>query len=704
LKPGYVRSQWLGPLLLAVVIGVAAGLRLYRLDGLPPGLYQDEAYNGLDAMALAQGLPFPRLHEQWERVAFADEVAALPQRRFPVFLVGNYGREPLFHYLLALSVTMVGARPLAIRLVPAIVGILMVPSVFWLGWELALGLEGSGRRRALRVGVWSAACAAVWYWLVHFSRFGIRPILLPWAASLAFAALSRGVRTGQKWMWAVGGFWMGLCAYTFASARMLPLVAGGWFLFAAWGQPGLIRRRWREWVLALAVAVIVFAPLGLFFLRHPEWFWLRSRYVVSDNLETESLGERYVNNVGRVVKGFFVHGEENLRHNLPGRPMLDPVQALWFVMGLVGVGARLGRRVAGVLPGRGTGGREGVVTDGLLLLWLVVMLLPTYLTSDAPHFGRAIGITPAVVVLMALGMDAVWRWGRRQTALFTAVSVTLAASVAYTGLCTGRDYFVRWAAYPGLDQAFRVPLVRIGQYVRDLDPEEWVYMTPPTVEYAPILFTLGGEANNRIQSFTGSAGATPGGREGQPVTYVIRAGDEGSLSLLARRLPQGAAADPSPYFDVYHLPADGERVAPVHSLAASWPGIDLVGFDLGMGSYSLGEDIPLTVYWRATAPIERRYTFFVHLVGPPNPATGNALWAQHDAQPGDGTYPTLGWRVNEIVIDAYPIQIPANAPAGEYALVAGFYYLPTLERLPVVDGSGLVAGDAVTLETLRIAE
>ena len=361
MKSRYARSSWLGLLLLAVVLCVAAGLRLYRLDELPPGLYQDEAYNGLDALALAQGLPFPRLHEEWERVAFGDEVASLSQGRFPVFLAGNYGREPLFHYLLALSVAAVGARPLAIRLVPAIVGILVVPAVFWLGWELVLGTGRHGRQRALRVGLWSAACVAVWYWLIHFSRFGIRPILLPWTASLAFAALSRGLRTGQKWAWAVGGFWIGLCAYTFASARMLPLVAGGWFLLAARCHPGLIRRRWREWVLALAVAVVIFAPLGLFFLRHPEWFWLRSRYVVSDNLETESLGERYLNNAGRVIKGFFVHGEENLRHNLPGRPMLDPVQSLWFVVGIAGAGVRLVRR--------GTGGRcrQSVVTDGLLL-------------------------------------------------------------------------------------------------------------------------------------------------------------------------------------------------------------------------------------------------------------------------------------------------------------------------------------------------
>jgi hypothetical protein len=215
---------------------------------------------------------------------------------------------------------------------------------------------------------------------------------------------------------------------------------------------------------------------------------------------------------------------------------------------------------------------------------------------------------------------------------------------------------------------------------------------------------LGGEEKNRIKSFTGGAGATPAGKEGQPVTYIVRAGDKGSLSPLSRRLPQGTIAASNPYFEVYHVPAPGPRVDPAQPLSASWPGIDLLGFDLGGETYSPGESVPLILYWRATARIDLPYTFFVHLTGPTNPKTGNDLWAQHDAQPGDGTYPTIGWQVGEIVIDTYPMQIPEDAPPGDYALVAGFYYLPTLERLPVVDGSGQVVGDVVNLERVRIVE
>ena len=55
-------------LLLAVIL-LAALFRFWRLGSLPPGLYHDEAYNGLDALSLNQGKIFPQFYEGWELYA-----------------------------------------------------------------------------------------------------------------------------------------------------------------------------------------------------------------------------------------------------------------------------------------------------------------------------------------------------------------------------------------------------------------------------------------------------------------------------------------------------------------------------------------------------------------------------------------------------------------------------------------------------------
>jgi len=81
-------NEWL---LLVLITVFAAVLRLYALDRLPPGLYHDEAYNGLDALGVVDG-------------------------QYRIFFEANNGREPLFIYLSAIAIFFLGRSPLAIRL------------------------------------------------------------------------------------------------------------------------------------------------------------------------------------------------------------------------------------------------------------------------------------------------------------------------------------------------------------------------------------------------------------------------------------------------------------------------------------------------------------------------------------------------------------------------------------------------------------
>ena len=107
-------------IVFAAILLLAAFLRFWQLDTLPPGLYHDEAYNGLDALSLLDGKTFPQFYEGWELYA-ADAHAqrTAEETRYPLFFEGNYGREPLHVYLMALSVSLFGATPFALRAVPA---------------------------------------------------------------------------------------------------------------------------------------------------------------------------------------------------------------------------------------------------------------------------------------------------------------------------------------------------------------------------------------------------------------------------------------------------------------------------------------------------------------------------------------------------------------------------------------------------------
>ena len=128
---------------------------------------------------------------------------------------------------------------------------------------------------------------------------------------------------------------------------------------------------------------------------------------------------------------FFLRGDSIARHNLPGRPVLDPLLALAFRR-RVGVGA--GRRVAPQASRR-----PDLDLDG------------HHAAADRPggrhpHFLRAVGVLPVMFLFPALALDAVWQAAKRsalrwRAALPALIVVGLAGSLAWTV----HDYFGLYA-------------------------------------------------------------------------------------------------------------------------------------------------------------------------------------------------------------------------------------------------------------------
>src|ERR1043165_10076706 len=104
-------KRWRDWLPLLVILTAGAFLRFYRIGGLPPGLYRDEGYYGLDALNVLRGHP-------------------------AVFFAANNGREGLFIYLLAASITLLGRTPEALRIVSALTGTLTIVAIYAVGRNL----------------------------------------------------------------------------------------------------------------------------------------------------------------------------------------------------------------------------------------------------------------------------------------------------------------------------------------------------------------------------------------------------------------------------------------------------------------------------------------------------------------------------------------------------------------------------------------
>ncbi len=119
--------------------------------------------------------------------------------------------------------------------------------------------------------------------------------------------------------------------------------------------------------------------------------------------------------------------------------------------------------------------------------------------------------------------------------------------------------------------------------------------------------------------------------------------------------------------------------------------ISLLGYDLPQAMVAQDGELPLTLYWKATGPVPKNYSVFVHLVRP-----AVHTWGQDDRlNPGD--VPATRWPVDRYVRDAHRLRVLPGTPSGEYQIEVGLYESDTGHRLFAFDGDGAPVGQGIIL-------
>jgi len=94
--------------------------------------------------------------------------------------------------------------------------------------------------------------------------------------------------------------------------------------------------------------------------------------------------------------------------------------------------------------------------------------------------------------------------------------------------------------------------------------------------------------------------------------------------------------------------------------------------------------------------MDATYTVFTHLLDENGQVRG-----QKDNPPVRGSYPTTLWAPGEVVVDEFEIPVAADAEPGSYVIEVGMYDPVTMQRLPVLDPTG-VLGDRVLLAQVEV--
>lgn len=629
-------------LLCTCILLAAAWLRLYRLDDVPPGWRDDEV------------------------VETTVHAALVLAGRAPLYFPQAEGHEPLYHYLSAGWIALTGQSLFAVRVLPALLGVLSVAALY----RLARRLFGPA------LALTAAAALAFSFWGLMYSRFKLRHVAMVVPMLLALEAWWRVGWGGRRdrtsdvggrrskggvghYGWAaISGVWLAAALYTYYAARVVPVIVLAFGVYLAAFHRPVYQARWRAWALGLGVAVVLTLPLVVAAARTPE---AEARLgVVGQPLLALLAGDPWpaLENTLVTLGMFAFTGDPEALYNLPGRPVFDPLGAVLFAAGVV-IAAWQWRQPR----------------HAFVLLWLLGGLAPAFLSVPAASLGHTIAAQPVAYLLPAIGLAGVavaardWRSG-------PLVTVGLAlAFLVLVGRRDLRDYFVRWPALPEVRRLYRADLHEAAPSLRTLPAGSALalasYNLHPADPLALRLETPGLALQPRVFN---------------PAQAWLAPSQDWPVLLTGTSPTEGAFSQP-PVAGSFALvssrvPGFAQPAFPLE--AAFENGWTCVGYTVRLPD-SVGV-VDLYTYWRvgesyvppAPRPVEvlsgvpLPLKLFSHLLA----ADGSVL-AGDDRLEVDPAY----LRAGDEFIQKFTLAPPANLTAGEYVLQVGLYDPQTGVRL-----------------------
>lgn len=305
----------------------------------------------------------------------------------PIFFIRNTGREPFQFYWTFALIELFGLplQYLTLKIGTAIIGLAALPALY------ALGREMGGARLGLTV----AAMAAWSKWPVSLARQGLRYTLGVLPTVIAFWALLRYFRRGDRRSALLAGIAIGVGLHGYISFRVVPLLAVAMFALALLDPRREGRRRGvlLDGAVLAGTAFVIALPLLHYMVEHGDQFWYRAATRASS--VERSIGANplaiFVRNLWNMLLAFDWRGSSTwvaLRQN---EPFLDAVTASFWIAGFVMLAALIARRSL----------RWTIAPVALLLLTLPSTLSLAF-PEENPSINRAGTAIPVVFLVAAL--------------------------------------------------------------------------------------------------------------------------------------------------------------------------------------------------------------------------------------------------------------------------------------------------------------
>lgn len=661
----YPSPEWV---ILFLILMLAAFFRFYRLDAIPPSLYNDEAFNLLDILDVLRG-------------------------QFLIFFPANTGREPLWFYLNTAMVAHLGTSAFALRVSAALIGTITVGLLYGLARTLFCSRT---------IAALAAFFLAVSTWHLFSSRNGLRIILAAMLTLLALWWFWRGLgNPTHRKFFAFTGFCTALALYTHVTSRLLPFLLIVLTLFALMVN----RSRARDYVIGLViaglVALLIFLPLGAYFATHLDDFieHTANLSIFDPRVNQGNVLLTLWQNTILVIGSFLVYGDHEPYRNIPFRPIFDPFIGAFFIIGVV-------TSLVTIFVRRST--VESRVRAFLIIMWLALWMMSTITSDDPPNFLRMLPGVSATMMLAAWGVVTVWNRLRGKTfrcvaaVTFTAMMIVSTGSAFRDYIDFGQSGFAYWGFEGHISdtatwvnqntltsQVYMAPLWAVHGTMqvltRNIPLKSYesrdTIVLPSNVAGRDALIVYPSEQEKKAQKL-GERLGTLGVREnvtgtfGFPVAVAIR--------VPAKNLPD--VQNPLAVLD-----QGGDFVKPQKIEHAVWAdSFELLGYSI-QATDTPKRNLEVTLFIRALQAISEDYTFSVKACDDKDRA-----WGQEDKWLGDNSYATTQWSPGDVIIEKFYPGLNACAPAGDYRVSVEAYNPKTMQTLALSDRPGALVSLGTT--------
>jgi len=403
-------------LILAVVVLVLF-FRIYHLSEVPSQMVSDQAEKLWDVGDVLNG-------------------------KTAIFFERNTGREFFQFYLTAVIILLfkTGLTFLSLKIGTVLAGLVSLFYIYLIGREIG----------GARVGLLALAFAGVAYWPNVISRFGLRFPLYPLFYAPALYYLIRGLQTRNRNSFILSGLFLGLGLHGYSPFRVVPFVILlGVGLYLLHKQSKGFRRQaiWGLFAI-IFISLIVFLPLLMYMIEHPEMVLYRAMTRVGD-LEQPLPGpawQIFLHNLWNSLTMFAWDDGEVWPISIPHRPVLDVVTAMLFHLGVVLLIIRYIR--------------ERHWLDIFTLISIPVLMMPSILSlafpGENPSLNRSAAAIIPVFLVVGLALDS-----------FLTALESVSASIWNKRFAWAVGIFLlAWASLQNYDLVF-------NQYKKLYDASSW---------------------------------------------------------------------------------------------------------------------------------------------------------------------------------------------------------------------------------------